>query len=100
MDLEKMVVDVDHKTALLKELHDLVDRPIRLMVVCGTQNRAILRHGIREQLPDYLDLVAGPGCSVCVMPAGHIDAFVKVAVQRDVIFAACDDLLSIENNQC
>ncbi len=93
-----MVIDVDRKTALLKELHDLVDRPIRLMVVCGTQNRAILRHGIREELPGYLDLVAGPGCSVCVMPAGHIDAFVKVAVQRDVIIAACDDLIRVSGS--
>jgi len=81
------------KEELLKELHTVVDRPVRLMVVCSTQNRAILRYGLMDQLPDFLDLVSGPGCSVCVMPAGHIDAFVKVAVQPDVITAACDDLL-------
>ena len=95
MELGKVVIDVDRKKALLKELHDTVDRPIRLMVVCGTQNRAILRYGMRKQLPDYLDLVAGPGCSVCVMPAGHIDAIIKVAVQHDVIVAACDDLIKV-----
>lgn len=81
--------------ALLQNIHDTVDRPIRLMVVCGTHNRAILRFGIRELLPDFIDLVAGPGCSVCVMPAGHVDAFVKVARQPDVITATCEDLLRL-----
>jgi len=80
---------------LLRKIHETVDRPVRLMVVCGTHNRAILRHGIRELLPDFIDLVAGPGCSVCVMPAGHVDAFVKVARQPDVITATCEDLLRL-----
>jgi len=95
MDVGKMIVCENRREELLKELHRIVDRPIRLMVACGTQNRAILRYGIRKQLPRYLDLVAGPGCSVCVMPAGHIDAFIKVAVQPDVIIAACVDLIKV-----
>jgi len=84
---------------LLEKIRNLVDRPIRLMVVCGTQNRAILKYGIRQHLPEYLELVAGPGCSVCVMPAGHIDAFVKVAVQPSVITAACDDLIKVPGSR-
>lgn len=72
---------------------------MRLMVVCGTQNRAMLKHGIREQLPEDLELVAGPGCSVCVMPAGHIDAFVKIGMQEDVITAACEDLLHVPGSK-
>ncbi len=85
--------NTNRKEILLQTLHTIVDRPIRLMVVCSTQNRAILRYGLLNQLPGYLELVAGPGCSVCVMPAGHIDAFVKVAVQPDVVTAVCNDLL-------
>ncbi len=95
MDVGKVKTDLQHQKELLEELNHLVDRPIRLMVACGTQNRAILRYGIRNKLPPYLDLVAGPGCSVCVMPAGHIDVFVKIAVQEDVITAACDDLIKV-----
>ena len=85
--------------ALLAELHKLVDRPIRLMVVCGTQNRAILKYGIRQRLPVMLELVAGPGCSVCVMPAGHIDAFIKIAMQPKVITAACSDLIRVPGSK-
>jgi len=89
----KVTTNQERKETLLKELHTIVDRPVRLMIVCSTQNRAILRYGLLDQLPCYLDLVAGPGCSMCVMPTGYIDAFVKVAVQPDVITAACDDLI-------
>ncbi|MFW2365130.1 MAG: hydrogenase formation protein HypD [Desulforhopalus sp.] len=92
-------LDLDHQNKLIEELSELVDRPMRLMVACGTQNRAILKHGIRKKLPGDLDLVAGPGCSVCVMPAGHIDAFVKVGMQKDVITAACDDLIRVPGSK-
>ncbi|PIE73011.1 MAG: hydrogenase formation protein HypD [Deltaproteobacteria bacterium] len=91
--------DLERQRALLRELHQLVDRPMRLMVVCGTQNRAILKHGLREKFPRELELVAGPGCSVCVMPAGHIDAFVKIAMQPGVIMAACDDILKVPGSK-
>lgn len=94
-----MTDNIDRQKELLKELHGLVDRPMRLMVVCGTQNKAILKYGIRELLPEALDLVAGPGCSVCVMPAGHIDAFVKVGMQPGVITAACEDLLRVPGSK-
>ncbi|SDO50085.1 hydrogenase formation protein HypD [Desulforhopalus singaporensis] len=94
-----MTEDLDRQKELFAKLHELVDRPIRLMVVCGTQNRAILRAGIREQLPEDLELVTGPGCSACVMPAGHIDAFVKIGMQPKVITAACEDLLRIPGSK-
>jgi hydrogenase expression/formation protein HypD len=81
--------------ALLARLATLVDRPVRVMVVCGTQTRTILKFGISELVPEQLELVPGPGCSVCVMPEGHIDAYVKIAMQPDVITATCDDLLRV-----
>lgn len=99
MEAVKEVNDLDRQKALLADLHRLVDRPMRLMVVCGTQNRAIAKYGIRQKLPEMLELVAGPGCSVCVMPAGHIDAFVKVAMQPNVITAACEDLICVPGSK-
>jgi hydrogenase expression/formation protein HypD len=84
---------------LLLELQHIVDRPIRVMVVCGTHNRAILRYDLRERLPHNLELVAGPGCTVCVMPSGHIDAFVKIAKQPDVITTTCEDLLQVRGTR-
>ncbi len=99
MESGKVTKDLDIQKALLAKIHKLVDRPMRLMVACGTQNRAILKYGLRQLLPEKIDLVAGPGCSVCVMPAGHIDAFVKVAMQPMVITAACDDLIRVPGSK-
>jgi len=99
MESGKETKSLEYQKALLEELQKLVDRPIRLMVACGTQNRAIMKHGIRQKLPANLELVAGPGCSVCVMPAGHIDAFVKVGMQPNVITAACEDLLRVPGSK-
>ncbi len=84
---------------LLKELQQIVDRPMRIMVVCGTHNRAILRYDLRNRLPQNLELVSGPGCTVCVMPSGHIDVVVKIARQPDVITATCDDLLQVKGSR-
>jgi hydrogenase expression/formation protein HypD len=95
MKFEKAGTNPEYQKTLLNELHRYVDQPMRIMVVCGTQNRAILKNKIRERLPAHLELVAGPGCSMCVMPAGHIDAFVKVGKQPNVITAACEDLLGV-----
>ncbi|MFH0783944.1 MAG: hydrogenase formation protein HypD [Pseudomonadota bacterium] len=99
MEADEVTRDQERQQALLEELHKLVDRPMRLMVVCGTQNRAILKYGIRQKLPPMLELVAGPGCSVCVMPAGHIDAFIKIATQPKVITAACEDLIRVPGSK-
>lgn len=84
--------------ALVEELHELVDRPIRVMVICGTQTRTLLEYSDDDILPDNLEIVTGPGCSICVMPAGHIDTFVKIAKQRDVITATCEDLLRVQGS--
>ena len=86
-------------TTLVEELHELVDRPIRVMVICGTQTRTLLKYSDEDILPEDLEIVTGPGCSICVMPAGHIDAFVKIGRQPDVITATCEDLLRVQGSQ-
>lgn len=99
MDNREGHIDSTESKALLAELQSLVDRPIRVMVVCGTQTRTILKYALDDALPDNLELVTGPGCSVCVMPAGHIDVFVKIAMQPDVITATCEDLLRVSGSR-
>ena len=92
--IKKLVPD-----ALVEELHELADRPIRVMVICGTQTRTILKYSEEEIIPDNIEIVSGPGCSICVMPAGHIDTFIKIAKQPDVITATCEDLLRVQGSR-
>lgn len=96
---QNVIKDLRNADALIKELHQITKDPIRIMVVCGTHTRAILKYNLREILPKNIELVSGPGCSVCVMPAGHVDAFVKVGLEPDVITAACEDLLRVPGSR-
>lgn len=69
-------------------------REARIMEVCGSHTMAIARYGIRELLPDNVDLVSGPGCPVCVTEAGYIDAAIALA-KRGVIVATFGDMLNV-----
>ena len=80
---------------LVAEIHREAFRPVRIMEVCGTHTMAIFRHGIRSLLPDTVELLSGPGCPVCVTPAGHIDAFVAAARRPEVTVATFGDLIRV-----
>ncbi len=81
--------------ALLHELSATVDRPLRIMEVCGTHTVSIFRNGLRSLVPEQLELISGPGCPVCVTPAGHVDAFVQAARKKDVLVATFGDLIRV-----
>ncbi len=80
---------------LVAEIHREAFRPVRIMEVCGTHTMAIFRHGMRSLLPDTVELLSGPGCPVCVTPAGHIDAFVAAARRPEVTVATFGDLIRV-----
>ena len=40
------------------------DHKLRFMEVCGTHTVAIFRAGLRQMLPENVELVSGPGCPV------------------------------------
>ena len=53
------------------------EEAIRLMEVCGTHTSSIAKNGIRGLLPEHVKLFSGPGCPVCVTPAGYIDRLIE-----------------------
>ena len=84
---------------LVAEIRREATRPVRIMEVCGTHTMAVFRHGIRSLLPETVKLLSGPGCPVCVTPAGHIDAFVAAARREGVIVATFGDLIRVPGSQ-
>ncbi len=80
---------------LVEEIRATLTRPVRIMEVCGTHTMAIFRHGIRSLLPEGITLLSGPGCPVCVTPAGHIDAFIAAARLPQVTIATFGDLIRV-----
>lgn len=80
---------------LVKQIHQLSDRPLRFMEVCGTHTVAIFRAGIRQILPPEIELVSGPGCPVCVTPNQYLDTAIAYSRQPDVIIATFGDMLRV-----
>lgn len=73
----------------------LADRPLTFMEVCGTHTVAIYRSGLRSLLPNNVSLVSGPGCPVCVTDQGEVDAAIRLAGRRNLIFATYGDMLRV-----
>jgi hydrogenase expression/formation protein HypD len=41
-------------------------KKVRIMNVCGGQERFISMSGLRNALPPNIELIPGPGCPVCI----------------------------------
>ena len=65
------------------------------MEVCGGHTHAIYRHGLEELLPPEVELVHGPGCPVCVIPAGRVDDAIAIAENDGVTLATFGDMLRV-----
>lgn len=76
-----------------------VGRPARLMEVCGTHTMAISRAGLPSLLPRNVNLLSGPGCPVCVTPAGFLDAAIALARRPDVIVATFGDMIRVPGSE-
>lgn len=79
---------------IIEKLHQMVDREMTFMHICGTHEAAIARTGLRSVLPKKLKIVMGPGCPVCITPQGEIDAALEL-VEKGCIVATYGDLLRV-----
>lgn len=62
--------------------------------VCGTHEWTVTHFGLRSFLPKNVEVIAGPGCPVCVLPAAEIDEAVKLAL-KGVTVATFGDVLRV-----
>lgn len=69
------------------------------MEVCGSHTVAIAKSGIRELLPESVQLVSGPGCPVCVTDNSDIDRFLSLAQTPGVIVATFGDMLRVPGSK-
>ncbi len=83
------------------EIRRLADpsRHYRLMEVCGGHTHAIYRFGLKDILPENIELIHGPGCPVCVLPMGRIDDGLSMAQDPNVIFTAFGDMMRVPGMQ-
>ena len=78
---------------LIKRINDLAT-PVKIMHVCGSHEHTIMEHGIRSLLPDEVEIVAGPGCPVCVVPSREIDECLQL-IEKGVTVTTFGDMLRV-----
>ena len=86
--------------ALAKEIAQKIreiapkDEQVKFCHVCGTHEWTITHYGLRSLLPRNVEVIAGPGCPVCIVPAAEIDEAVQLA-QKGVVITCFGDVLRV-----
>jgi hydrogenase expression/formation protein HypD len=67
---------------------------VKICHVCGTHEWTITHYGLRSLLPKNVEVIAGPGCPVCIVPASEIDEAVQLAL-RGIVIVCFGDLFRV-----
>ena len=67
-----------------------VGEPIKIMNFCGTHEWTISYYGLRSLMPSSVELVAGPGCPVCVTPGSYVEQLAKLSTEGYTILTYGD----------
>ena len=90
--------------ALTKRVTDQIKklaptRPVKICHVCGTHEYTISHFGLRSLLPETVDVIAGPGCPVCIIPAAEIDEAIQLALEKNVTVVTFGDLIRVPGSE-
>ena len=89
--LAKRIVEKIHETAPKKDI-------VKICHVCGTHEWTITHFGIRSLLPSNVEVIAGPGCPVCVTPSSEIDEAIQLA-RKGVTVTCFGDVLRVPGSE-
>lgn len=70
------------------------DGHLRIMHVCGSHEHTLIQWGLRALLPENLELIAGPGCPVCICPEHEVGEALEIA-RRGAILTTYGDMLRV-----
>ena len=80
---------------LLDRIHRQSRKHVRLMEFCGGHTVAIFKHGLRQLLPDNIEMLSGPGCPVCVTATADLDKAIALAKLPDTIITSFGDMVRV-----
>jgi len=75
---------------LISELARKLGDKVRVMDFCGTHEWTITSYGLRSLMPENVELVAGPGCPVCVTPGHYVEGLVRLSLEGVNVFTYGD----------
>lgn len=86
---------------LVNEIEDIAKKcgNVNLMEVCGTHTMAIAKYGIKNLLPENINLISGPGCPVCVTPNETIDKFIAASKIPNAIITTYGDMMRVPGSK-
>ncbi|WP_425059071.1 hypothetical protein SCACP_37250 [Sporomusa carbonis] len=102
-DVPKLYQDVVATDARARQILDAIEREtknfsgqkIRIMNFCGSHENTVVQYGLRDLLPECIELVSGPGCPVCVTAAEEIALGLEVARRENVTLTTFGDLIRV-----
>ncbi|MEM4558441.1 MAG: hydrogenase formation protein HypD [Acidilobaceae archaeon] len=83
-------------TRRIKNLSEVLEKKygtgfkFKIMDFCGTHEWTITHFGIRSLIPPSIELVAGPGCPVCVTPSYFIEEAIKLSLDGVIVYTYGD----------
>jgi len=80
---------------LIDRIHHYSTKPVRLMEFCGGHTVSIFKHGIRQLLPETIEMLSGPGCPVCVTANTDLDKAIALAHLPNVIITSFGDMIRV-----
>jgi len=80
---------------LLTQIQHRSKTPVRFMEFCGGHTVTIFKYGIRQLLPETVDMVSGPGCPICVTANADLDKAIALSQMPGVIVATFGDMLKV-----
>ncbi len=90
---------VNKLSIAIKNESEKLNKPIKIMHICGTHENSIVRYGIRDLLPKSITVIAGPGCPVCVTSSKDIDAVINLSLKKNVKILTFGDMLKVPGTE-
>jgi hydrogenase expression/formation protein HypD len=85
---------------VVRKIHKLAPKEdtLKFCHVCGTHEWTITHFGLRTMLPTNVEVIAGPGCPVCIVPASEIDEAVQLAL-NDLVVTCFGDIVRVPGSK-
>lgn len=99
VDLIEGFRDPEHMKALAALIKKECQSKINIMEVCGGHTHTIMKFGLSQILPEFIEFVHGPGCPVCIMPKERIDHAIALASMPNTILATLGDMIRVPGSK-
>ncbi|MCB1158544.1 MAG: hydrogenase formation protein HypD, partial [Leptospiraceae bacterium] len=100
MDMLQEFRKSEYSKALINQIHkQQTEEKFTIMEVCGGHTAAILKYGIKDLLPESIELISGPGCPVCVTTSDFIDKGIELSHIEEVIVSSYGDVLRVPGSK-